>query len=63
MRKLLLLTIVVLVGLVFIARLFYLQIYGGYDYDVFEDSAIKKEYTYRKLVEIRLEMKCQIGGK
>ncbi|WP_299523619.1 penicillin-binding protein 2 [Winogradskyella sp.] len=48
MRKLLLLTTVILVGLVFIARLFYLQIYGGYEYDVFEDSAIKKEYTYPK---------------
>lgn len=48
MRKLLLLTVVVLVGLVFIARLFYLQIYGGYEYDIFEDSAIKKEFTYPK---------------
>ena len=48
MRKLLLLTTVVLVGLTFIARLFYLQIYGGYEYDVFDDSAIKKEYTYPK---------------
>ncbi|WP_111682024.1 penicillin-binding protein 2 [Winogradskyella tangerina] len=48
MRKLLLLAIVVLVGLTFIARLFYLQIYGGYEYDVFDDSAIKKEYTYPK---------------
>ncbi|MEF3077457.1 penicillin-binding protein 2 [Winogradskyella poriferorum] len=48
MRKLLLLTTVILVGLIFIARLFYLQIYGGYEYDIFEDSAIKKEYTYPK---------------
>ena len=48
MRKLLLLTVIVLVGLVFIARLFYLQIYGGYEYDIFEDSAIKKEFTYPK---------------
>lgn len=48
MRKLLLLTVVVLVGLVFIARLFYLQIYRGYDYNIFEDSAIKKEFTYPK---------------
>ncbi|MCA0151769.1 penicillin-binding protein 2 [Winogradskyella vincentii] len=48
MRKLLLLTIVILVGIVFIARLFYLQVYGGYEYDVFEDSAIKKEYNYPK---------------
>lgn len=48
MRKLLLLTTVILVGLIFIARLFYLQVYGGYEYDIFEDSAIKKEYTYPK---------------
>ncbi|WP_431109923.1 penicillin-binding protein 2 [Winogradskyella poriferorum] len=48
MRKLLLLTAVILVGLVFIARLFYLQVYGGYEYDIFEDTAIKKEYTYPK---------------
>ncbi len=48
MRKLLLFTTVILVGLVFIARLFYLQVYGGYKYDVFEDNAIKKEYTYPK---------------
>lgn len=48
MRKLLLLTTAILVGIVFIARLFYLQVYGGYVYDVFEDSAIKKEYNYPK---------------
>lgn len=48
MRKLLLLTTVILVGLVFIARLFYLQVYGGYDYNIFEDTAIKPEYTYPK---------------
>lgn len=48
MRKLLLLITVILVGLVFIARLFYLQVYGGYEYDIFEDSAIRKEYNYPK---------------
>lgn len=48
MRKLLLLTTVILVGLVFIARLFYLQVYGGYEYDVFEDTAIRKVYNYPK---------------
>ena len=48
MRKLLLLITVILVGLVFIARLFYLQIYGGYEYDVFEDSAIRTVYDYPK---------------
>jgi len=48
MRKLLLLTTVVLVGLVFIARLFYLQIYSSSSFDIFEDNAIKKEYNYPK---------------
>jgi penicillin-binding protein 2 len=48
MRKLLLLTTVVLVGLVFIARLFYLQIYSSSSYNIFEDNAIKKEYNYPK---------------
>ncbi|MBC2844580.1 penicillin-binding protein 2 [Winogradskyella flava] len=48
MRKLLLLTTVLLVGLVFIGRLFYLQVYGGYDYNVYEDNAIRKVYNYPK---------------
>ncbi len=48
MRKLLLLTTVILVGLVFIARLFYLQVYNNSAYDIFEDSAILKEFNYPK---------------
>lgn len=48
MRKLLLLTTVILVGLIFIARLFYLQIYDSSAYNIFDDSAIKKEYHYPK---------------
>lgn len=48
MRKLLLLSIVVLVGLVFIARLFYLQVYSSSTYDIFEDNAIRKVYNYPK---------------
>ena len=48
MRKLLLLTTVILVGLVFITRLFYLQVYSSAPYDIFEDNAIKKEYNYPK---------------
>ena len=48
MRKLLLLTTVVLVGLVFIARLFYLQVYSNSGYNIYEDSAILKEYNYPK---------------
>ncbi|MBF8148401.1 penicillin-binding protein 2 [Winogradskyella sp. F6397] len=48
MRKLLLLTTVIFVGLVFIARLFYLQVYDNDAYNVFEDNAIRKEYHYPK---------------
>lgn len=48
MRKLLLLSMVVLVGLMFIGRLFYLQIYNSKAYDIFEDNAIRKVYTYPK---------------
>ncbi|GAB5564317.1 MAG: penicillin-binding protein 2 [Winogradskyella sp.] len=48
MRKLLLLSAVILVGLAFISRLFYLQIYEGRSQDIFEDTAIKKEFNYPK---------------
>lgn len=48
MRKLLLLTTVILVGLVFIARLFYLQVYSTTAYNIFEDNAILTEYNYPK---------------
>lgn len=48
MRKLLLLTTVIFVGLIFIARLFYLQVYNSDAYDIFEDTAIRKEYNYPK---------------
>lgn len=48
MRKLLLLISVILVGLVFIARLFYLQVYGGYEYNIYEDTAIRPVYDYPK---------------
>ena len=48
MRKLLLVTTVIIVGLVFIARLFYLQVYNNSAYDIYEDSAILKEFNYPK---------------
>ncbi|WP_179343900.1 penicillin-binding protein 2 [Winogradskyella ursingii] len=48
MRKLLLLMTVVLVGIIFIARLFYLQVYNTSAYNLYEDSAIKKEFNYPK---------------
>ena len=48
MRKLLLLITVVSVGLVFIARLLYLQVYNAPSNDVLNDNAIQKVYTYPK---------------
>ena len=48
MRKLLLFSIVILVGLLFIARLFYLQIYSGEEYNIHKDNAIRKVYDYPK---------------
>ncbi len=48
MRQLLLSASVVLVGLLFISRLFYLQIYTSSDQNLFEDNAIRKVYDYPK---------------
>jgi len=48
MRKLLLLFTVIVVGLVFIARLFYLQVYNQSAYNPLEDNAIRKVYDYPK---------------
>ncbi len=39
---------VILVGIIFIARLFYLQIYSDVEYDLYEDNAIRKVYNYPK---------------
>ena len=48
MRKLLLLSLIVLVGFVFIARLFYLQVYNEDPYSLYEDNAIRKVFDYPK---------------
>ena len=48
MRKFLLFLSIIIVGLTFIFRLFYLQIYSSRDQDLFEDNAIKKVYDYPK---------------
>ena len=48
MRKLLLFSIIVLVGITFIARLFYLQVYTGKAYNIYEDNAIRKVFYYPK---------------
>ncbi|HZW62505.1 MAG TPA: penicillin-binding protein 2 [Flavobacteriaceae bacterium] len=48
MRKLLLFSIIIVVGLLFIARLFYLQVYEGKIYSLDEDNAIRKVFHYPK---------------
>ena len=48
MRKSLFPIIVLIVGIIFIARLFYLQIYSTTNYDIYEDNAIRKVFTYPK---------------
>jgi penicillin-binding protein 2 len=48
MRKLLLIITIVTVGIIFIARLYYLQVYNQTDYDLYEDNAIRKVYNYPK---------------
>ncbi len=48
MRKLLLFSIIILVGITFIARLFYLQVYSSKAYNIYEDNAIRKVFHYPK---------------
>jgi len=48
MRKSLLYFAVIIVGIIFISRLFYLQVYSSNTYDIFEDNAIRKVFTYPK---------------
>lgn len=48
MRKILLLLTVIAVGLLFITRLFYLQVYKQEAYNLFEDTAISKVFDYPK---------------
>lgn len=48
MRKLLLFLTIVVVGIILIARLFYLQVFNQNTYDLFEDNAIRKVYDYPK---------------
>ena len=48
MRKILLFIIVISTSLVFIIRLFYLQVYASEPYSIYEDNAIRKVYTYPK---------------
>ena len=48
MRKSLLPILVLTIGVIFIGRLFYLQIYNTDNYDIYEDNAIRKVFTYPK---------------
>jgi len=48
MRQFLLFIIIIIAGLTFIARLFYLQIYNSETHSLFEDNAIRKVYDYPK---------------
>ena len=48
MRRFLLVISIGVVGLIFISRLFYLQIYEGGSRNLFEDNAIRKVYDYPK---------------
>ncbi|OIQ27948.1 MAG: penicillin-binding protein 2 [Bacteroidetes bacterium MedPE-SWsnd-G2] len=48
MRKLLLFSTIIIVGIIFIARLFYLQVYNKDRYNIHKDNAIKKVFVYPK---------------
>ncbi|WP_445954801.1 penicillin-binding protein 2 [Yeosuana sp.] len=48
MRKILLFLFIILVSLIFIFRLFYLQVYSDKNHDLIEDNAIRKVYDYPK---------------
>ena len=48
MRKILLLLVVISTSLVFILRLYYLQVYATEPYSIYEDNAIRKVFTYPK---------------
>ncbi|WP_027138581.1 penicillin-binding protein 2 [Gaetbulibacter saemankumensis] len=48
MRQFLLYISIILVGLLFISRLFYLQVYTSSEQSLFEDNAIRKVYDYPK---------------
>ncbi|MDC1365371.1 penicillin-binding transpeptidase domain-containing protein, partial [Algibacter sp.] len=48
MRQFLLFIFIIAVGILFLSRLFYLQIYDSNNYSLFEDNAIRKVYDYPK---------------
>ncbi|MGY0393377.1 penicillin-binding protein 2 [Bizionia sp. KMM 8389] len=48
MRQFLLFFLIILVGITFIGRLFYLQVYTADGYSILDDNAIRKVYDYPK---------------
>lgn len=48
MRQFLLFIFIIAVGILFLSRLFFLQIYDSNNYSLFEDNAIRKVYDYPK---------------
>lgn len=48
MRKFLLFISVIIVGIVFLSRLFYLQVYSASEHNLYDDNAIRKVYDYPK---------------
>lgn len=48
MRQFLLFLTIILTGLLFLSRLFYLQVYSSNEHNLFEDNAIRKVYDYPK---------------
>ncbi|EGV43509.1 penicillin-binding protein 2 [Bizionia argentinensis JUB59] len=48
MRQFLLFFIIILVGITFIGRLFYLQVYSAEGHNILDDNAIRKVYDYPK---------------
>ena len=48
MRKLLLFSLIITVGIVFLSRLFYLQLFEAESYNIDDDNAIRKVFHYPK---------------
>ncbi|MDU8885746.1 penicillin-binding protein 2 [Yeosuana sp. MJ-SS3] len=48
MRQFLLFIVIIVVGLTFVSRLFYLQVYSSPSHDLYEDNAIRKVFDYPK---------------
>ena len=63
MRKILLFGLVILTGICFTGRLFYLQIYTANAFDIDNDNAIRKVFHYPKrgyIYDRNDKMKCKL---